>query len=104
MPPIEKWMLERLREAVLRNTDLIEQAMEVKLERFRGLISNLSLEGKLFNELLLMTDLLAHHIDTEEKLARKILKDDYMKVWMRAVRKRLKRQKEEKRHATTEGP
>lgn len=83
----------RFLEAIKRSLDHIELRLETKVPNLRRLFEGATLDDEQVAEALLVIDLLEHFIDTEEKLAKKILKDDYIALWMRSVRKRLKNQK-----------
>ena len=43
-------------------------------------------------ELFHVLELFSHFIDMETKFAKKILDEDYFKIWMRDARRRIKRQ------------
>lgn len=80
----------RFLEAIKRSLDCVERRLETKVPHLRAKLNTFTDDQ--IAEFLMVTDLLEHYIDTEEKLAKKILKQDYIDLWMRAVRKRLKRQ------------
>lgn len=81
----------RFKEANLRVIEAVERRLETPLPQMRQIIEKADVQDQ--TALLLVLDLLGHFIDTEEKLATKVLDHTYFEAWMKTVRRRLKKQK-----------